>query len=164
MYLPTQKSDGICECSLIPFRFKITQNWNPRKCQGGLIHKYVVHFRFWFQLMTILSQYGVPFHAVIVFRTKHDFLSKSESTYCVLQCVKRRNWVVKSEVWRQPFPTPSSRLQEPLLLQQPMSSLAQVLAQRPLQQPHKQPRIWQTATWRDQWNLPSTKLSITKPV
>lgn len=32
--------------------------------------------------MVILNLYGVPFHAVVVFRPEHDFLFKSASTYC----------------------------------------------------------------------------------
>ena len=33
--------------------------------------------------MVILNLYGIPFHAVVVFRTEHDFLFKSASSYCV---------------------------------------------------------------------------------
>ena len=32
--------------------------------------------------MVILSLYGIPFDAVVVFRLEHDFLFKSASTYC----------------------------------------------------------------------------------
>ena len=32
--------------------------------------------------MVILNLYGILFHAVVVFRPEHDFLFKSESTYC----------------------------------------------------------------------------------
>ena len=34
--------------------------------------------------MVILNLYGIPFHAVVVFRSEHDILFKSASTYCVL--------------------------------------------------------------------------------
>ena len=37
-----------------------------------------------FQFMVILNLYGIPFHAVVVFRSEHDILFKSASTYCVL--------------------------------------------------------------------------------
>ena len=33
--------------------------------------------------MVILNLYGIPFHAVVVFRPEHDFLFKSASSYCV---------------------------------------------------------------------------------
>ena len=33
--------------------------------------------------MIILNLYGIPFHAVVVFRPEHDFLFKSASSYCV---------------------------------------------------------------------------------
>ena len=33
--------------------------------------------------MVILNLYGIPYHAVVVFRTEHDFLFKSASSYCV---------------------------------------------------------------------------------
>ena len=32
--------------------------------------------------MVILNLYGIPFHAVVVFRPEHDILFKSASTYC----------------------------------------------------------------------------------
>ena len=32
--------------------------------------------------MVILNLYGIPFHAVVVFRPEHDFLFKSASSYC----------------------------------------------------------------------------------
>ena len=32
--------------------------------------------------MVILNLYGMPFHAVVVFRLEQDFLFKSTSTYC----------------------------------------------------------------------------------
>ena len=34
--------------------------------------------------MVILNLYGIPFHAVVVFRPEHDFLFKSASSYCVV--------------------------------------------------------------------------------
>ena len=30
-----------------------------------------------------MNLYGIPYHAVVVFRTEHDFLFKSGSSYCV---------------------------------------------------------------------------------
>ena len=35
-----------------------------------------------FQFMVILNLYGIPFHAVVVFRPEHNFLFKSASSYC----------------------------------------------------------------------------------
>ena len=32
--------------------------------------------------MVILNLYGIPFHAVVVVSPEHDFLFKSDSTYC----------------------------------------------------------------------------------
>ena len=38
-----------------------------------------------FQFRFILNLYGIPFHAVVVFRPEQDFLFKSFSTYCEQQ-------------------------------------------------------------------------------
>ena len=39
-------------------------------------------YKGYMKAMVILNLYGIPFHAVMVFRPELDFLFKSASTYC----------------------------------------------------------------------------------
>ena len=40
-----------------------------------------------FQNRVILDLYGVPFHAMVVVGSEHDFSIKSASAYCVPRCL-----------------------------------------------------------------------------
>ena len=54
------------------------------KCswRAVLNHYYEMRDFLGFQFMLILNLYGIPFHDVVFFRPEHDFLFKSDSTYC----------------------------------------------------------------------------------
>ena len=41
-------------------------------------------YKGYMKAMVILNLYGIPFHAVIVFRPEHNFLFKSATTYCAI--------------------------------------------------------------------------------
>ena len=63
-----------------PIFYKISSS----KCFWRAVLKqyYEMHDFLGFQFMVILNLYGISFHAVMVFRSEHDFVFKSASTHC----------------------------------------------------------------------------------